>query len=102
MKKYQVSFDDRVKQDVLDAVFYYNSKVPGLGKRFYQDVKYAYAAIRQSPFFQVRYNGIRCLPLRKFPYMVHYTVDEAAGMVTIKAIINCYQNPQTNWLVNEP
>ncbi len=102
MKQYRIRFDDRVRHDVLEAVFYYNSKAPGLGKRFYQQVKNGYAYIRQSPFFQVRYNGIRCLPLDKFPYMIHYSVDETEGVITIKAIINCYQNPDTKWLVNEP
>lgn len=102
MKQYRITSDKRVQSDIREAVHYYNSKVPGLGKRFYLEVKTAYKPIRTTLFFQVRYKEIHCLPLKKFPYMVHYSINETEKVVCIRAIINCYQNPETKWVVNEP
>ena len=102
MKEYRLRFDERVEQDILEAMFYYDSKVLGLGKKFYQQVKEAYSAILKTPYFQIRYSNIRCLPLKKFPDMVHFILNEEARLITIMAIINCNRNPETNWLVNEP
>lgn len=102
MRKYRIQYDTRVEYDIRDAVNYYNSRLPGLGKRFYLDVKDAYKAIQTVMHFQIRYSSVRCFPLKKFPYMVHYSIDDVQQIITIRAIINCYQNPGTSWLVNEP
>jgi hypothetical protein len=102
MKKYTLRFDERVEMDILEAVLYYDSKSIGLGKRFYEQVQVAYEAIYLTPHFQIRYNNIRCLPVKIFPYMIHFEIDEVLSVITIRAIINCNRNPETNWLVNEP
>jgi len=44
------------------------------------------------PFYQVRYKNVRCLPMKKYPYMIHLTVDEKERIVTIRAVIHTSQN----------
>lgn len=102
MKKYTLRFDERVEMDILEAVLYYDSKSIGLGIKFYEQVKLANDAICLTPHFQIRYSNIRCLPVKVFPYRIHFLLDEELSVITIKAIINCNKNPETNWLVNEP
>lgn len=102
MSAFRIVFDDRVEYDIDEAVDYYSSRATGLGNRFYTAVKNTIAAIESTPYFQVRYNNIRCLPVKNFPYMVHFSVHPEEKLIRIRAIINCYQNPDTTWLVNEP
>ncbi len=37
------------------------------------------------------------LPLSKFPYMIHFSVDEYKNKVFIEAIFNTSQNPDDHW-----
>jgi len=82
----------QAKIDIQDQIHFYNDKQKGLGKRFYNDVKSTFKTIRKNPFFQIRYKDVRCLPLKKFPAMVHYTVDEK--QITVRAVFHTSQDPQ--------
>jgi len=66
----------QAKVDIQEQIHFYNDKQKGLGKRFHNDVKSTFKSIRKNPFYQIRYKDVRCLPLKKFPTMVHYTLDE--------------------------
>ena len=39
--------------------------------------------LKKSIAFQVRYSDIRCLPLKKFPFMIHFSVQENEVLVKI-------------------
>lgn len=96
--RFEINLDKRAKSDIDKALDYYNEKQKGLGKKFLLDVSDALATLEKNPFFQIRYDDYRCLPLKKFPYMIHYIVDESASRVIAYAVINTSQNPETNWL----
>ena len=84
----------QAKLDIQDQIYYYNKQQKGLGKRFHNDIKSTFKNILKNPFFQIRYQDVRCLPLRKFPAMVHYTVDESKNQITVRAIFHTSQNPK--------
>ncbi|MDO8929033.1 MAG: hypothetical protein Q7W54_08595 [Bacteroidota bacterium] len=44
--------------------------------------------------FAVRYDEIRCLKVKKFPYAIHYQILEQQKTVSIKAVFCTYQNPE--------
>lgn len=102
MKGFLVTVLPRALYDIQDAVYYYESLSPGLGRKFFEEVDTFMQVLTKSPFYQVRYDNVRCLPLKKFPYIIHFRVDEVQRLVRVEAIINCHQNPGTSWLVNEP
>ncbi len=56
--------------DILEGIGWYNKQSADQGKHFYQTIQKEYKNLRQNPYFQVRYEDIRCLPLKKFPYMI--------------------------------
>jgi len=48
--------------------------------------------------YQVRYGDkVRCLPIKTFPFMLHFTVDKKHKMVTIRAVFHTSKNP-SSWL----
>jgi len=38
------------------------------------------------------------MPLKNFPSLIHFTVDEINKVVVIRAVINTYQNPDKTYL----
>ena len=87
----------QAKIDIQEQIHFYNDKQVGLGKRFHNDVKTTFKSILKNPFYQIRYNNVRCLPLKKIPAMVHYTLDENKKQITIRAVFHTSQAPQ-RWI----
>ncbi|OQX75926.1 MAG: hypothetical protein B6D61_09565 [Bacteroidetes bacterium 4484_249] len=90
---YKLNIKPEAHQDIQEGIDWYNSKQTGLGKRFHVAVKQEFWTLRKIPFFQVRYDGIRCLPLKKFPYMIHYILEENKKQIIVLGVVNTYKNP---------
>lgn len=92
--KFTVKSQPEVKNDIQDGIDWYNSKEVGLGRKFHSSVKAHIELLERDPFFQVRYRNVRCLPMKKFPFMIHFTLDEHKKLVIIHAILNTNLNPE--------
>ena len=80
--------------DTFDGIEWYEKQTKGLGKKFYESIQKAYKTIRQNPYFQIRYDDVRCLPLKKFPYLVHFVVEEERKRVVILGVICTHRDPK--------
>jgi plasmid stabilization system protein ParE len=96
MTGYKVVLTLRARQDIQASIKWYNVKQKGLGKRFYQFVKQAISTLHLIPFFQVRYSEVRCLKVKRFPYLVHYVIED--DTIYILAVICTYQDPEKHWV----
>lgn len=82
------------KQDIKDAAKWYNERQPGLGKRFTNHVRQKVRFIRKNPkAAAIRYDDVRTAVLDTFPYMIHYTIDEANKTVIVSAVLSTHRNP---------
>ena len=91
MKNFVIIFSPAAITDAEKAVEYYEEQQPGLGKRFTAQLQLTLTAVKRNPFFtSVRYEDIRCAALKKFPYLVHYHIDENVRLVTIIAIYSSF------------
>jgi toxin ParE1/3/4 len=95
---FKLKLEPLAKFDIQQEINYYNSKQKGLGKRFHSEVKAAFTAIKKNPFFQVRYDDVHCLPLKVFPAMVHFTINEKTNTVIVRAVINTHKDPDKFWV----
>ncbi len=94
MKNFTVIFSPIAMDDMEQAVVYYEELQFGLGKRFGAQLQFTLRAIKRNPFFaSVRYDDIRCAQVKKFPYLIHYHVDETNQLVTIIAVYSSYKKP---------
>jgi len=91
-KKYQLS--DEAELDVEEGYGYYESKREGLGEEFLSDLDHAKSAILSNPVrFRFRHkNIVRGYVVRRFPYLILYTVTEEG--VDVIAVFNTRQNPK--------
>ncbi|MFO7951518.1 MAG: type II toxin-antitoxin system RelE/ParE family toxin [Bacillota bacterium] len=77
------------KQDIREAALWYNKRSKGLGKKFTAEVREKVRFIRKNPTASnVRYDDVRTAVLNIFPYMVHYTVNEANKTVIVSAVLH--------------
>ncbi len=95
---FKIKIEPLAKFDIQNEINYYNSKQKGLGKKFHIETKKYFKAILQSPFYGLRYDDVHCLPLKKFPAMIHYNIDERKKIITIRAVTNTHKDPDINWL----
>lgn len=85
---YKIRVETAVILDIQEAIDWYNKRQKGLGRKFHNSLKKHFKTLSINPFYQVRYDDVRCLPVKKFPFMIHYTVSEELKIVTIRAVFN--------------
>lgn len=102
---YKIIYASEVYDDLQQAIDFYNSRQKGLGARFFKTVKIQISKIKSNAFgFQVRYSDVRCLPLIKFPYTIHYRPFPETNTIKIIAIFCDYLDPETwdgRWTKND-
>jgi hypothetical protein len=92
---FKVLIVKRADLEIEEAFLYYENIRKGLGKKFLLDYKDHLKTLKKFPFFEEKYNKIRTLPLKKFPYTIHFTVDEFEKTVSIQAITSNHLDPNT-------
>ncbi len=83
--------------DIQEIIDHYDGVQIGLSEKFDNELNDYFLTLQKSPFFQIRYANVRCLPLRKFPVMIHFIVDEKLNIVYIRAVLNTSKDPDTSW-----
>jgi hypothetical protein len=105
--KWKVTLSVRAKSQIDTHFRYYELQQAGLGERFLDVLLEHVDILERTPFAQLRYDNVRCIPVKGFPFMLHFTVDEAKKSVNVQAVIHTSLNPKTNWgntntFVSEP
>jgi toxin ParE1/3/4 len=95
--RFEVEIDLRAVEDVRTAKDYYESQQLGLGIRFEKSIAQLVSILQKNPFFQIRYDHIRCVPMNKFPFMIHFEVNEEEKRIRIIAVTHTSLNPDDFW-----
>ena len=98
---YLVKVEERAFNDIQQAVNYYNGKQSKLGEKFYTSYKKTLRTLKRNPYFQIRYDAIRCIVIKSFPYMIHFSIDEKEKRIIIFAVVHTSLNPDKSYPVIE-
>ena len=90
---FEVVIEPRAILDIQDAVDYYESKQSGLGEHFYQVIDDHIEILTKNPFFQIRYKNYHGFPMKKFPFIIFYFIDEKLKTIYILSVFNTALNP---------
>ena len=102
MKKYKIQIDIEALQNIQDATDWYNLQRHGLGGRFQKQVKAQINGLTKNAFaFGVRYSTVRSMLIKKFPFLVHFTIEQTANTVKIFAVLHTSRNPEI-WKKRNP
>ncbi|MCB0581491.1 MAG: type II toxin-antitoxin system RelE/ParE family toxin [Phaeodactylibacter sp.] len=85
MPKPTLRFHDLAREEVRDAYQYYESKRPGLGDEFLEEIDKVIQRTLDSPeIYPVEFGEARKGVVRKFPYIIIYTVlDQSIFIVSV-------------------
>jgi hypothetical protein len=76
MQKWKILIDIDALSDIEDPVEWYNMQSSGLGTRFRKQVSQQVNLLKTNPeAYRVRYLNVRCMLIEKFPFLVHFTID---------------------------
>lgn len=89
--KYQVVVEKRAVEDIQQVTDYYDEKSTQTGTNFINEVTHFLKALEVNPNYQVRYDNVRCLPLKKFPFLIHFSIEKK--FVFVHAINHTSSNP---------
>ena len=101
MKKHRfnIIINDAVADEIQEAVDYYKEKQKSLGNRFYTTVKRTLKSLQKDALlYQVKYKSVHCIKVKKFPYLIHYKVNQTSNTVHVYALICTHKNPDENWV----
>jgi toxin ParE1/3/4 len=77
VSKYKLMISDESRLDILDAFSWYESRLNGLGKEFELCLDKGFQTIQQNPLlFQIRYKKLHIHFIEKFPFGIHYLVED--------------------------
>ncbi len=83
------------EEDLLDAVTFYEENLKGLGTDFINSVESTLHEIsRQPESFPNVYKNIRRALIRKFPFGIHYIIED--NRIIVLAVFHFSRNPK-NW-----
>lgn len=92
--KYEILILDRAFADIQEAINYYESKQEGLSFKFEKALDKNFETLELNPKFKIEYKNIHVIPLKKFPYLIHFRVDDIKKVVTIEAVFNTSKDPK--------
>ncbi|OFY88671.1 MAG: hypothetical protein A3K10_16910 [Bacteroidetes bacterium RIFCSPLOWO2_12_FULL_31_6] len=90
---FKIKIEPDARIDIQEAIDWYNKQQKGLGKKFHTAVLSHFDSLKKNPHFEIRYDFVNCLPLKKFPFMIHFTVDEVNQIVAVRAVFHTSLNP---------
>ena len=97
---FKIKIEPEAIEDIQLAIRWYNKQQTGLGKKFFTELKKHFNLLKINPFYQIRYDDVHCLPLNKFPFMIHFTINQTKKLVIVRAIFNTSRNPDL-WITRK-
>ena len=91
---FEIFIEPEVFTDIQENIDWYNKQKAGLGFEFYNVVLKSFKILKLNPFYRIRYENVRCLPIKTFPFMIHFTVNEVEKLIIIRAILSTSRNPK--------
>ncbi len=91
---YEIFQYPEADEDILDAINYYSQSSRTLASSFENQLSLAYEKLEKNPYFQIRYEDIRGLMIKKFPYLILFYINEEIRTVNILSVFCTHQNPE--------
>lgn len=92
---YKIVILEEAKIDYKKSLLWYRNIHPKLAIRFNDSFKKSLTIIKTDPFlFQIKYDNIRIIFFKTFPYAIHYSMYE--NCIVIKSIFHTSRNSELN------
>ena len=93
--RFQLKIDTDALNDIQETFEWYELQLKGLGLRYKTQTKKQINSLKKDPYlFSIKYNEIRCRKIEKFPFLIHYLINENINVVTVFAVFHTSRNPE--------
>lgn len=90
---FKVLFSKEARLDLFEHTEYYHQSAgKKIAKVFYTEVQQTIKVLKSYPYFQISHDSFRKIPLKKFPFVIFYTIIEDS--ILIVRIFHTAQNPK--------
>ncbi len=91
---YKIRLEKGAKLDIDDALFYYENEVSKkVAQKFLDDIENRLKSLKINPFYRIYYKDFRGIPLKKYPYIVFFKIDEDNKLILVNSVFQTDQNP---------
>ena len=101
MKHFEIILLDDAIIDLQNGIDYYKTISPTVVEKFLMAVKNTFAELKRNPFYQVRYDNVRMRTVKRFPYVLHFAVNDHQNTIIIYGVRHSAQNPDTSYFFNK-
>ena len=92
---YSIEISETAEDDIREAFLWYEDQKDDLGNLFESHVSKVIESIQRNPFkTQIRYGNTRIFFLEKFPYGIHFRVNEQEKSILIVAVFHTSRTPE--------
>lgn len=92
---YHLKIDVDAFKNIQETYEWYELQLKGLGSRYKNQTQKQINALKNDPYlFSLKYKTIRCKKIEKFPFLIHYQIDEKTKTVTVFAVFHTSRNPE--------
>lgn len=90
---YELIIKPLAQIDIEESALWYEHRSVGLGLVFLQEIEEKIFTIKQNPnLFEIKYKQIHQAFLYRFPFSIHYIIDEE--IIFVLAILHTNRNPE--------
>ena len=92
---FELVVSEAAEQDIENAIGWYQNQRPGLGVEFQNELFEAVNRLGGRPrLFQEKYKKMRVCYLKRFPYGIHFKLDEGKNQILVVAVFHMAENPR--------
>ncbi len=89
---YKIVVSPKAQIEIEDISEYYVQISFTVLNKFYTELENAYKYLQSNPHFQTRYKNYKAVPIKKFPYLLFFTIDEINKVVKVLSCFNTSRN----------
>jgi toxin ParE1/3/4 len=92
---FKIIISDESKIDLENSYLYYRTKVNRkVADNFFKEFKSSLNILARNPYFKIRFDDFRAKPMKKYPFLIFYTIDDREKIIVIARIFHTSQDPE--------
>jgi plasmid stabilization system protein ParE len=93
--KCRLGIRDKAVAEIQEAFNWYQNQQTGLGNKFISELENYFEVIHKTPkTFKRSYKVYREIPLKIFPFIVVYFIDEIEKIIVVASVFHTSRNPE--------
>lgn len=94
---FKVIIKKRAENQIENITNWYFQNQKGIELKFLNEFDQIIEMLSINPFFETKIHDIKGIPLKKFPYIVFFRINELENTVRIISVIHTSRNPENSY-----